>query len=167
MVVVMTKSPSYGGLNKQSIKNFIKMIRYKIIIQISVLLAVTASLFSCEEEPATKFDIVESPVLAIFEGQSFAADDAVEVRAQFFELDKSGILDNNIGIDSTAISGLNIELYIFETTKIADFVTDGDGVAMLQTDWNELGVASGVTRLEWVGVYNDQPFRIFHNIAFE
>lgn len=119
----------------------------------------------CEEEPDTKFDIVESPVLAVFEGQSFTADEPISISAIFYELDKSGILDSSVGIDSSAISGLNIELFINEDDKIADFVTDGDGEILAETSWTALGGVSPVIRLEWVGNYNNQAFRIYHTIG--
>ncbi|MCG8318121.1 MAG: hypothetical protein MI921_01350 [Cytophagales bacterium] len=122
---------------------------------------------ACEETEDTEFDILASPVLATFEGQNFKATESVAVTATFYELDKSGILDHNIGIDSMAISGLDIRVFINGSTKIGDFVTDAEGQIQFEKSWDDIGGAGSVVRLEWVGEYSETSFRIFHNVGLE
>ena len=136
-------------------------------VKILSLLLVLTYLTACEETEDTKFDIVASPVLAAFDGQSFKSTEPVAIMATFYELDKSGILDQNVGIDSTIISGLDITVFINESTKVGDFVTDVDGRIQFEKSWDEIGGARSVVRLEWVGEYNNTSFRIFHNVGLE
>ena len=124
-------------------------------------------LTACEETEDTKFDILPSPVLATFEGQSFKSTESVTVTATFYELDKSGILDNSVGIDSTTISGLDIDVFIDGSQKVGDFTTDAEGSIQFIKSWDDIGGASSVVRLEWVGEYNNRAFRIFHNVGIE
>lgn len=131
------------------------------------LLLLLASVMACEETEDTKFDIAASPVLATFEGQNFKPTESVTIMATFYELDKSGILDSNVGIDSMAISGLDISVFIDGSTKVGDFVTDSEGQVQFQKPWDDIGGARPVVRLEWVGEYNERSFRIFHNVGLQ
>ena len=139
---------------------------FTVVKTLSLLLVLTY-LTACEETEDTKFDIVASPVLATFDGQSFKPTEPVTVMATFYELDKSGILDQNVGIDSTIISGLDITVFINESTKVGDFVTDVDGLIRFEKSWDDIGGARPVVRLEWVGEFNNTSFRIFHNVGLE
>ncbi len=113
---------------------------------------------SCQEDDLA-FEVIESPVLALFE--TLESDETtLSVEATFYELDKSGILDYNIGIDSTLISGLPIEVFINETQLIGSFVTDGNGAVIFEAPKSEL---IGAFRLEWTGTHDDTPFRIYQN----
>ncbi|MEN0051436.1 MAG: hypothetical protein AAF806_30505 [Bacteroidota bacterium] len=124
------------------------------IIFSSLLLLLGLS--SCIENELP-FDVIESPVLAVFEDME--ADSAmIKIKATFYELDKSGILDKDVGIDSTAISGLPIGVFIQESTLIQELTTDADGVAIFEVTLDELG---GNNRLEYVGNYKETPFRIY------
>lgn len=106
------------------------------------------------------FDIVESPVLIEFDGPDSSAE-ILTVSAAVFELDKSGILDNAVGIKSTPISGLSLTVFTDEDTVLDQVTTDAQGVAVFTKPWSEMG---SVSRLEWTGEHNGVAFRIYKNI---
>lgn len=110
---------------------------------------------SCVEDDLA-YDIIESPVLAVFDSPSIT-DDVLTLTGTFYELDKSGILDSSIGIDSTLISGMTLSVYVYGDVLVETLTTDANGVAMLSTGVSNL---DGAGTLEWVGVYNNVPFRI-------
>ena len=112
-----------------------------------------------EEELA--FDVVESPVLAVFEDMDSGDINRLAVKATFYELDKSGILDQNVGIDSTLLSSLPIEVYINESQLLGSFTTDANGEIMFE---EELSAIGGAGKLEWVGTYKEVDFRIYKNL---
>nr|WKN35828.1 hypothetical protein K4G66_26010 [Tunicatimonas sp. TK19036] len=101
---------------------------------------------SCEEEPDMAFDRVASPVLLEVE----SVDDGVQ--ATFYELDKTGILDHTVGIDSIPVPNLSLEVF-GDGTSMGNFTTDTNGIVMVP---NEMGYGS----LEWVGAYKGVSFRI-------
>ena len=95
-----------------------------------IVLAAFATLVlfsSCEEEPDMAFDRVASPVLLITDLNE-ATD---EMQATFYELDKSGILDQNIGIDSIPVQNLSIEVFS-ESSSLGTFTTDASGSILVQ-----------------------------------
>jgi hypothetical protein len=75
----------------------------------------------CEDESDMALNKVAAPVL--MEMEDTAPD---EIRAVFYELDKSGILDHTVGIDSIPVSNLSIEVFAAETS-IGVFTTDASG----------------------------------------
>ena len=109
------------------------------------LTAVAALLIlsSCEEEPEMAFDRVASPVLLVTD--PVGTD---EIQATFYELDKTGILDQNVGIDSMPISNLSIEVFS-GSSSIGTFTTDTNGSI----------VVPSVSDLVWAGEYNGVKFR--------
>ena len=109
---------------------------------------------SCVDDELA-YDIIESPVLVVFDTPSIE-DEMLTLGGTFYELDKSGILDNTVGIDSTLLSDLIISVYINNDVLIEELVTDASGNAVLSTDIANL---QGVTTLEWAGIYNNVPFR--------
>lgn len=123
-------------------------------------LLIAISFISCEEEELA-FEVVASPVLATFETTVPATAGNVSVTATFYELDKSGILDKNIGIDSMPINGLAVDVFVNEATLVGNLVTDSEGKAVFETAPSDL---QGTTRLEWVGEYSGQSFRIYKNL---
>ncbi len=131
-----------------------------LTIQFIFFLLIGSLMVGCIEDEL-QFDVVESPVLAIFEDVDTGSQNEIAVRATFYELDKSGILDKNIGIDSTRISGLPIEIFTSQSQSLGTFTTDGQGEILFQAPFSDI---SGVSRLEWVGTYNDIDFRIFKNL---
>ncbi|MEM9850036.1 MAG: hypothetical protein AAF847_19250, partial [Bacteroidota bacterium] len=128
--------------------------KFKNIYLLSLLSL--ALLSSCIENELA-FDVIESPVLAIFDEME-AEEGMLKIQATFYELDKSGILDQNIGIDSTAISGMTVGVYVEESVLIQEYTTDASGIIVFDKPLEALG---GNTRLEWVGNYKDTPFRIY------
>ena len=114
---------------------------------------------SCTEDELA-FDVVESPVLALFKMTSESADANLVVEATFYELDKTGILDQNVGIDSTVLSDLSIQVFANESTELAGLSTNTEGVATFEYAKSDM---VGISRLEWVGNHNDTPFRIYFN----
>jgi hypothetical protein len=111
---------------------------------------------------------VASPVLVLLDGTEFEANSEVAVLGRFYELDKSGILDQHVGIDSIPVSGLNIRVFINSTQEVGSFTTDGSGRALFQQSWSGLGVDAPTSgrqiRLEFAGEHNNTAFRMFHNV---
>lgn len=130
-----------------------------ILYGIFAALAMALVLSSCTSDDLA-FEIIESPVLALFEENMDDTTGSIAMTATFYELDKSGILDKNIGIDSTLISGLTLDIFINETTKVGSVTTGSDGIAVFEKSVEALG---GASRLEWVGTHNNVPFRIYQN----
>ena len=116
-------------------------------------------LASCSKDELA-FDIIESPVLAQFEKMSDAAPGMLKVKATFYDLDKSGILDHTIGIDSIPVVGLTIKVFVFESSLVSELTTGSDGSVIFEKDITAL---QGAGRLEWVGTYEETPFRIYQN----
>ncbi|MEM6768589.1 MAG: hypothetical protein AAF824_02235 [Bacteroidota bacterium] len=125
-----------------------------------ICLVIMATLSSCEEEELA-FEVVASPVLAVFENTVPVEAGNISVTATFYDLDKSGILDNSVGIDSVPISGLSVDVFINEATLLGNLVTDGSGKTTFETAATNL---QGSSRLEWVGEFDGQSFRIYKNL---
>lgn len=104
------------------------------------------------------FDVIESPVLAVFEDMD--AGNNLMVKATFYDLDKSGILDNAVGIDSIPVANMEISVFILSSQLVTTLTTDSNGEVVFDMPFSEL---AGASRLEWVGKYDDTNFRIFHN----
>ena len=131
----------------------------KFYIRLFTLLLISGlGLVSCTSDELA-FDIVESPVLAVFDTPG-ATPDSLSVLATFYDLDKSGILDLTIGIDSLPIADLEIKVYVDESTLVQTLTTDSQGQILFETPLSALGVSS---RLEWVGIFDETPFRIYQN----
>lgn len=130
-----------------------------ILYALFTTLVLICLLTSCTSDDLA-FDIIESPVLATFEESIDSQEGILNMTATFYELDKSGILDQNIGIDSTLITGLTIEVFINENTSVGQLTTDSNGQAVFEKSLGDLG---GASRLEWVGSHNSTPFRIYRN----
>jgi len=132
----------------------------KINVYITVFLTVSSLFIGCEEDELA-FDVVASPVLAVFEDIDPGSANEVAVMATFYELDKSGILDKNIGIDSTRIANLPVEIFTNELRSLGSFTTNAEGEIMFEIPFSDV---AGASRLEWVGTYNDIDFRIYKNL---
>ena len=131
-----------------------KTMKYPIIFSLLIGLIFT----SCLKDDLA-FDVVESPVLAVFEDMG-AGTDNLTVKATFYDLDKSGILDHTIGIDSIPVANMEISVFILSNQLVETLTTDASGEVVFDVPWTEL---AGSSRLEWVGQYDDIDFRIFHN----
>ncbi len=128
-------------------------------IKYSALLCLLAAfLFTSCLKDDLAFDVIESPVLAVFEDMD--AGNNLMVKATFYDLDKSGILDNSIGIDSIPVANMEISVFILSSQLITTLTTDSNGEVVFDMPFSEL---AGASRLEWVGKYDETDFRIFHN----
>lgn len=140
----------------------------KNVLNKIAILGLVVSAFSCVDAVELATPNVASPVLVVLEGNEFEASTGVAVAGSFYELDKSGILDRTVGIDSIPVSGLEITVFINQTEEISTLTTDAQGKIMFENPWTSLGVvtpSSGTQiRLEFAGTHNDIAFRQYHNV---
>ncbi len=123
------------------------------------LSAALLSLTSCLEEKLA-YTVEAAPVLGVIEAAP-ADEGMVAYVGTFYELDKSGILDNSIGIDSIPVSGLELKIETQGRDALQTVMTGADGSATFMIEADEL---MGVTRLEWAGTFEGMPFRILKNL---
>ncbi|GEO06232.1 hypothetical protein AAE02nite_38960 [Adhaeribacter aerolatus] len=118
-------------------------------------------LMSCEKEDAMVVDRVVSPVLVTVAGSSFTAAEPVNLSATIYELNKSGLLNHEVGIDSIPLSNLAIKVKLNATT-LADLTTDQAGKIILFKTWSELGLAApkagNTVNIEFSGSHKGQAF---------
>ncbi|MCC9167855.1 hypothetical protein [Pontibacter harenae] len=118
-------------------------------------------LTSCEKEEDMVIDRVESPVLVLIEGTSFQASESVNITTTVYELDKSGILDHTVGVDSIPVSNLALKIKA-NGMDMGTLTTDASGKVNLTKTWAELGFSSpqkgNAAQLEWSGSYKGQAF---------
>ena len=107
---------------------------------------IIVTLVSCEDESDMAVNKVASPVLV-----DVKTTGTNEVTAYFYELDKSGILDHTVGIDSIPISNLAIEVFA-GTTSVGIFNTDATGSFMVSY--------TGTKPSEYAGIHKGIAFRI-------
>lgn len=99
----------------------------KKIYQLTFVAVAALLVFSsCQEESDLILDRVASPVLLVTNPVGEG-----EVRATFYELDKSGILDHTVGIDSIPIPDLSIEVFA-AGASVGIFNTDSEGAIIVQ-----------------------------------
>ncbi|QNL49354.1 hypothetical protein H8S90_21900 [Olivibacter sp. SDN3] len=101
-----------------------------------------------------------SPVLILFNNEP-APEGEISVRASFYELDKTNILDQELGIDSIPLTGLPIRVYINTSTPLGEFTTDTQGQILFNADRSTL---EGANRLEWTGEHKGVAFRQLQTI---
>jgi hypothetical protein len=147
-----------------------------------LVLGVAGGLAGCQQEEDPFVDRVQSPVLVWIEnadrkdylaGGGLYAEPSVSVPANqlaapvqltavIYELDKSGLLNHEVGIDSIPVANLAITLQLRNGTRIADLVTDANGRVTLSKTWQELSVAApregSNVRVAWSGTHKGQPF---------
>lgn len=135
---------------------------------IAGLLIVAAS-YSCIETDELVTPVAASPVLVVLNGTSFEASAPVVVEGRFFELDKSGILDHTVGIDSIPVAGLPVRVFVNHSTEVGGATTDGNGRLVFEQPWAALGIATprvgNTVRLEFVGRHKEISFRTFHTVV--
>jgi hypothetical protein len=117
-------------------------------------------LTSCVDDELA-FYVEASPVKAEIERLADPAPDRVAFRGRFTELDKDGILDQNVGIVATPVAGLNLEIFSQDQQLLATVSTDDNGEVELTLDADDL---DGVSRLEWAGTYAGRSFRILESL---
>lgn len=149
------------------------MKQYKGLLVSSLLMA-GALFVGCEKKVDPFVDRVVAPVLVVVEGAPDGGGQTAEpvvtqkisgpvtMTIRVFDLDKSGILNYQIGIDSIPVPSLAIKLTKRDGTTIADLTTDQAGKATLTKTWAELGVATPAAGssipLSWKGEYKGQAF---------
>ena len=130
-------------------------------ITIAALFTSSFSLMSCEKEDEMVVDRVVSPVLVITNGSTFLPSEAVTITATFYELNKSGILNNAVGIDSIPVANLAVKVML-SNSAIAELTTDAAGKVTLSKSWVDLGltapIAGNAVNLGWSGNYKNQAF---------
>ncbi|GAB3265221.1 hypothetical protein GCM10027347_32800 [Larkinella harenae] len=140
----------------------------------SALFLTGALLAGCEKKEDPFVDRVVAPVLVVVDGAADGGGQTAEpvvtqkisapvtMTVKIFELDKSGILDYKVGIDSIPVTSLAIKLTKRDGTAIADLTTDASGKATLTKTWAELGIAAPAAGssipLTWRGEYKGQAF---------
>ncbi|MCU0352689.1 MAG: hypothetical protein MUD08_02955 [Cytophagales bacterium] len=151
-------------------------------IKISLLIVlVTFGLVfaSCERVEDPFVDRVVSPVLVMIDGAargdyvtdpvvSYAADQPLSIGAFVYELDKTNILNNAIGIDSLPVNSLQLTLSTRTGTKIADVSTDNTGKATVSRSWEQLGIATprrgNTVSMQWSGTHKGQAFTRYFRV---
>lgn len=131
------------------------MNKIKKLIALCLLLAATA----CKkDEMLLERDV--SPVLVLFNTEA-APEGEVAIRAWFYELDKTHILDHQLGIDSVPLAGLPINVYVNTTTLVGSYTTDAQGQVFFTASRSSL---EGANRLEWTGEHKGVSFRKIQTI---
>lgn len=126
-------------------KDKLSSIRTNYILVLLVAMIII-SLTSCEDESDMAVNKVASPVLLMVEDTSVD-----EVTAFVYELDKSGILDHTVGIDSIPVANLSIEVFA-STTSVGVFTTDSNGSFSV--------TYTGAKPNEFAGIHKGIAFRI-------
>ncbi|MDB5262347.1 MAG: hypothetical protein JWQ14_1628 [Adhaeribacter sp.] len=125
------------------------------------LIGLTFMAMGCEKEDAMVVDRVVSPVLVTVAGASFTAAEPVKVTATIYELDKSGLLDHAVGIDSIPLTNMAITVKLNAAT-LAELTTDQAGQVNLTKTWSELGLVApqkgNTVNLEFSGSHKGQAF---------
>lgn len=146
-----------------------KMNKYNILGMVAM--AMVFLLSACQDAVELATPNVASPVLVVLEGGAFPADGEVGVSAAFLKLDKSGILDQDVGIDSIPVPDLEITLYVSEDEEIGTWVTDLEGKVMINATWEDLGLSPPVSGeqvvMEIAGSYDNIAFRKYHAVRVE
>jgi hypothetical protein len=152
---------------------------------LAIALVSCAALTSCEEEDPF-VDRHTSPVLIVFDGipgylanggltstptrtyPVTPADYATPADwvVRFYELDKSGILDHTVGIDSIPVAGLSIKFTKRDGTLISELTTNSEGKVFAPLDWTALvpgydAMAANTTstiNVSWSGEYKGVAF---------
>jgi hypothetical protein len=118
-------------------------------------------LMGCEKEEELVVDREVSPVLVTIAGVSFPATESVKVTATIYELDKSGLLNHAVGIDSIPLTNLPVTVKL-ANNALATLTTDQSGKVMLDKTWAELGLAApapgNTVTLEWAGSHKGRAF---------
>jgi len=128
-----------------------------IYMNIMALLIVAALSFGCEDVTDVAIDRVVAPVLGVDLGTE-TDNGMLKRQVVFYELDKTGILDHTIGIDSIPVSNLAIEVYINDRTSVGSLTTDANGLVVFEKPLSDFGGAAPA--LQWVGSYKGINFRI-------
>lgn len=111
-----------------------------------IIALISATVFGCEEESDMAIRRIASPVVI-----EVINTGPAEIKATFYELDKRGILDLNVGIDSLPVSDLSVEVFA-ANSSIGKFTTDAEGAVFVSY--------TGSKPNEYAGTHNGIAFRI-------
>jgi hypothetical protein len=145
----------------------------KLLSIIVILFASTIT--GCMKVDDPFVDRVVAPVLVLIDnstgdGGGLTAEPVVSQKVagpvtlavRIYELDKSGILDYRVGIDSIPVTAQAIRLTTRTGTALGTLTTDASGRASISKTWTELGVATpqagSSVLLTWSGEYKGQAF---------
>jgi len=123
------------------------------------MLMLLLSVAGCEKD-GLLLDREESPVLITFSNVAVTENEVI-IRANFYELDKTNILDHNVGIDSIPLAGLPIKVFVNTSTLVGEYTTDGQGQILFNANRTAL---AGASRLEWVGNHKGTNFRKLYTV---
>jgi hypothetical protein len=126
-------------------KDKLSTIRTNYILVLLIAMIII-TLTSCEDESDMAVSKVASPVLLLVEDTS-----PDQVTAFVYELDKSGILDHTVGIDSIPLANLSVEVFA-ATTSVGVFTTGSDGSFSV--------TYTGAKPNEYAGIHKGIAFRI-------
>ncbi|GAB2601717.1 putative periplasmic lipoprotein [Spirosoma areae] len=155
------------------------MKHYKKLILPFVLAVI--GLTACEKKVDPFIDRVVAPVLVVIDNAtgdsggltqepvvSQKVSGPVTLAVRIYELDKAGILDNKVGIDSIPVASLALKLTTRTGTAIGSLTTDGTGKATISKTWAELGItapkAGSSVLLTWTGEHKGQAFSRFSRL---
>lgn len=103
---------------------------------------------------------------------------AVTLSVNIFELDKSGILDHSIGIDSIPVANLPITFSLRNGSAPITVNSNSGGKVTISTTWQALGITDVATiattpaarsipiLLLWSGTHNGQSFARYSRVVF-
>jgi hypothetical protein len=132
-----------------------------IFLKAIAVLALVGILASCEDVSDMAFDRVAAPVLVIVQ-TPVTTPDEISVTAFFYELDKSGLLNKDIGIDSIPVAGLSITVANnLNRATLGTLTTDAEGKVTFTRARTEL---TGITRIDWVGEHKGVRFARTSNL---
>ncbi len=118
-----------------------KMISKYFGISILILLFI-----SCDDDSDLAIKRVASPVTI-----DVISSNTSEITATVLELDKSGILDNSVGVVSNAVPGLVLEVFA-SGISVGTFTTNSDGKVIV--------TYVGTKPNEFAGTHKGVAFRI-------
>lgn len=138
-------------------------------------------LAACEKKVDPFIDRVAAPVLVVIDNAtgdsggmtaepvvSQKVGGPVTMAVRIYELDKAGILNNTVGIDSIPVTSLALKLTTRTGTAIGTLTTDAMGKASISKTWAELGItapkAGSSVLLTWTGEHKGQAFSRFSRI---
>ena len=147
----------------------------KVSIYLTMSLLAISSLVACSKKDDPFVDRVVAPVLVVIDNAtgdgggltsepvvSQKVTEPVTMAVRIYELNKAGILNNKVGIDSIPVTSLAIRLTKRDGTALGTLQTDGAGKATLTKTWTELGIAApkagSAVQLTWSGEYKGQAF---------
>lgn len=154
----------------------------KKILTYSLVFYAAISFSSCKvDDPFV--DRVVAPVLVDIVGAAFGAPISTEptvaypvtgkvmLTARLLELDKSGILDKNIGIDSIPVANIPMKITLRGGASLGEVISNAQGVVSLEKTWADLGVpspeAGTVVKISWSGSYKGIAFTRLSQVQAE